>query len=147
VPALAEAPVDVAPPPVTTSGDKPARGDTGGTWRVLGFAGMGVGAALIGTGTFFALSSQSTKDDIEAGSNEGRVWDADRQAAYDDGESQATLANVFFVSGAVVLAAGVVLAVYGYSQKNDTGKLTPKGAPAVAGGTLGPRGGSLAWTF
>lgn len=147
VPGLVDAPIETAPPPPPATGERAPRGDGGGTLRILGFAGMGVGAALIGTGTIFALSSQANKDDIEAGSNQGRVWDAERQSTYEAGESQATLANVFFVSGALVLATGVVLTVFGYTQKNDAGKATPKSAPSFAGGAFGPRGGSVAWTF
>lgn len=147
VPGLEDAPPEQAPRPPTGPAEQPRRGDGGGTLRIVGFASMAVGAGLLGTGTFFALSSQSKKDDIEAGSNEGRQWDAERQAAYEDGESQATLANVFLISGGVVLATGAVLTVFGYTQKNDTGKATRKSAPSFAGGALGPRGGSLAWTF
>jgi hypothetical protein len=145
VPGLEDAPAEAPASPVIPRERPPE--DTGGTWRIVGFSGIAVGAGLLGAGTFFALSSQSKKDDIEAGSNEGRQWDRGRQAAYEDGESQATLANVFFVSGAVVLATGVVLTVFGYTKKNDTGKATPKGAPSFASGVFGPRGGSLAWTF
>lgn len=147
VPGLEDAPDDPPPaPPVTGPVDTRHRGD-GSTLRLVGFIGMGVGAALLGTGTFFALSSQSKKDDIEAGANEGRTWDADRQAMYEDGESQAALANIFLISGGVVLATGVVLTVFGYTQKDDRGHAPQKSGPAFAGGSSTPRSGSFAWTF
>ena len=148
IPALLEGAPDAKPDaPVTgPGGDKP-KGDGGGTLRIVGFIGMGVGAALLGTGGFFALSSQSKKDDIESAASAGEPWNADRQSTFDDGESQATLANVFFISGGVVLAAGAVLTVFGYSQKNDTGKAPTRGGPAFAGASIGPKGGAFAWTF
>jgi hypothetical protein len=145
VPGLQDAPADAQPDPAG-GGEKP-KGDSGGTLRVVGFIGMGVGAALLGTGGFFALSSQSKQDDIESAAGAGEAWNAERQTAFDDGESQATLANVFFISGGVVLAAGAVLTVLGYSQKNDTGKAPTKGGPAFAGASIGPKGGAFAWTF
>lgn len=149
VPGLESAPVEPAPAPspATSPSAPPPRGDGGGVWRVIGFSGMAAGAGLLGAGTFFALSSQSKKEAIETGANEGRQWDADRQSAYEDGESQATLANVFFVTGGVVFATGVVLTVFGYTQKNETGKAPSKSAPSFAGGGFGPRGGALSWTF
>ena len=146
IPGLQDAPPDAQPEPVGGGGEKP-KGDGGGTLRVVGFIGMGVGVALLGTGGFFALSSQSKKDDIESAAGAGEPWSADRQSTFEDGESQATLANVFFISGGVVLAAGAVLTVLGYSQKNDTGKAPMKGGPSFAGASIGPRGGGLAWTF
>lgn len=145
VPGLQDAPADAQPDP-SAGGEKP-KGDGGGTLRVVGFIGMGVGAALLGAGGFFALSSQSKKDDIESAAGAGEAWSAERQTTFEDGESQATLANVFFISGGVVLATGAVLTVLGYSQKNDTGKAPQKGGPAFAGARVGPRGGAFAWTF
>jgi hypothetical protein len=145
VPGLLDSAQERTPDPSGGS-DKP-KGDGGGTLRVVGFIGMGVGAALLGTGGFFALSSQSKQDDIEAAASSGEPWSPERQSTFDDGDSQATLANVFFISGGVVLAAGAVLTVLGYSQKNDTGKAPMKSGPAFAGASIGPKGGGLAWTF
>jgi hypothetical protein len=144
IPGLQDAPPDAQPDPV--GGDRP-KGDGGGTLRVVGFIGMGVGAALLGAGAFFGLSSQSNKEDIESAAGAGEAWNAGHQSKFDDGESQATLANVFFISGGVVLATGAVLTVLGYSQKNDTGKAPQKGGPSFAGASFGPRGGTFAWTF
>jgi tetratricopeptide (TPR) repeat protein len=143
IPGLQDAPPDAVPEPTS---EKP-RGDGGGTLRVVGFIGMGVGAALLGAGGFFALSSQSKKDDIESAAGAGEAWSADRQGTFDDGESQATLANVFFISGGAVLATGAVLAVLGYSPKNDSGKAPRRSGPSFAGASLGPRGGTVGWTF
>lgn len=147
IPGLVEGATDEHPFDTAGAGSAKARGDGGGTLRIAGFIGMGVGAALLGTGGFFALSSQSKKDDLESAAGAGETWNAERQATFDDGESQATLANVFFISGGVVLAAGGVLTVLGYSQKNDTGKAPMKGGPAFAGASIGPKGGAFAWTF
>jgi hypothetical protein len=146
IPGLSDAPEEAIPDTAGGGTEKP-KGDGGGTLRIVGFIGMGVGAALLGTGGFFALSSQSKQDDIESAASSGEPWSADRQSTFDDGDSQATLANVFFISGGVVLAAGAVLTVLGYSQKNDTGKLPTKNGPAFAGASIGPKGGGVAWTF
>lgn len=148
VPPLQDAPPDARPSPTPTVIEKPV-GDRGGALRIVGFIGMGVGAALAGTGGYFALSSQSKKDDIESAASQQQAWSADRQTTFDDGESQATLANVFFIAGGAVFATGLVLTIIGYAQKggSDTGKAAPKSAPAFAGMTLGARGGALAWTF
>lgn len=147
VPALSEDAFEVIPNAPPAGGAEKPKGDGGGTLRVVGFIGMGVGAALLGTGGFFALSSQSKKDDIESAATAGEPWNADRQSTFDDGESQATLANVFFISGGVALAAGAVITVLGYSQKNDTGKAPTRGGPTFAGASFGPKGGAFAWTF
>lgn len=147
IPALSESAADAIPDaPAPATPEKP-KGDEGSTLRVVGFIGMGVGAALLGTGGFFALSSQSKKDDIESAATAGEPWSADRQTTYDDGDSQATLANVFFISGGVVLAAGAVITILGYSQKHDTGRAPTRGGPAFAGASFGPKGGAFAWTF
>lgn len=147
IPALSESAADAIPDAPAAGGGDRQKGDGGGTLRIVGFIGMGVGAALLGTGGFFALSSQSKQDDIESAATAGEPWSADRQSTFEDGDSQATLANVFFISGGVVLAAGAVLTVLGYSQKNDTAKAPTRGGPAFAGASIGPKGGGLAWTF
>lgn len=133
VPGLESLPVEAAPPPVTHVEEKPR--DTGGGLRVIGFASMAVGAGLLGAGGWFALDSTSKKDDLEQAAQRGDAWSAERQATYDDGKNAATMANVFFVAGGVVLATGAVLTVLGYAKKND----------AVVG--ISPRGGSVAWSF
>lgn len=147
VPPLEDAPVErrvaqgETPPPA----EPPPSG--GGALRVIGFASIAVGAGLVGTGGFFALSSSSKKDEIEQAATAGEPWSADRQATYDDGESAATLANVFFVTGGVVLATGAVLTVLGYAKKSSTGSAPRPTGPSFAGAGVGPRGGSVAWTF
>jgi hypothetical protein len=93
--------------------------DNGGALRIVGFITMGVGAAAIGAGSYFGLSSSSKQDEIESSIANGQPWSAERQATYDDGESAATLANVLFISGGVALAAGAVLTIIGYSKKNE----------------------------
>lgn len=134
VPGLESMPVEPTPPPVSPVRETPPH-DSGGALRVIGFASMAVGAGLLGAGGYFALDSSSKKDELEQAAGNREAWSADRQATYDDGQSAATLANVFFVAGGVVLATGAVLTVLGYSKKNDT----------VVG--VSPRGGSVAWTF
>jgi hypothetical protein len=108
---------------------------------------MGVGAALLGAGGFFALSSQSKKDDIESAAGPREAGSADPPGPFDHGESQATRAHVLFNSGGAGLATGAVLAVLGYSQKNDSGKAPRRSGPSFAGASLGPRGGTVGWTF
>lgn len=134
VPGLDGLPAPAAPAPVVATSEPKPR-DSGGALRVIGFASMAVGAGLLGAGGYFALDSSSKKDDLEGAAQNGESWSADRQATYDDGRNAATMANVFFVAGGVVLATGAVLTVLGYSKKGDT----------VVGIT--PRGGSVAWAF
>lgn len=145
VPALEDAPVEVAPGPQAPVDMGPR--DNGKTLRVVGFATMGVGAVLFGAGSFFALDSSSKKDELEAAARSGEPWSADRQATFDDGESAATMANVMFISGGVALATGAVLTVLGYMKKSERPEATRSSGPAFAGGALGPRGGRLSWTF
>jgi hypothetical protein len=119
LPLLEDAPNEpmTAPPPAeTTSGG----GGSGGTLRVVGIGTLILGVGLIGTGTVFALSSSSKRDELEEHARSGGSWGPDQSTKFDDGESAATIANVLFVSGAVALVAGGVLTVLGFTAKKPS---------------------------
>ena len=144
IPALEDAPAEHAG---AVTPVQPQTHDSGGTLRVIGFTTMAVGAVALGVGGYFAYDSASKKDDLEQAARNGEPWSADRQTTYDDGKSAATLANVFFIAGGAVLVTGAVLTVLGYSKKSETDTAAHAKGPAFAGASVGPRGGSLAWTF
>ena len=142
VPQLDDAPPD--PAPVAASASTDASSSGGGTLRVVGFATMAVGVALAGAGGYFALDASSKQDDLEQAARSREAWNADRQATFEGGESSATMANVFFVSGGVALATGAVLTILGYVKKSEASTAARRSAPAFA---ITSRGGSLRWAF
>ena len=110
LPPLADQPrsqASVEPSPGSTRG--------GGALRVIGIGTAVIGAGLIGTGAVFALSSSSKSDELEAHARNGGAWGPDQSATFDDGKSAATVANVLFVTGAIVLVGGGVLTVLGFT--------------------------------
>jgi hypothetical protein len=132
LPALEAAPPmpgDLPPTPAPSEG-----GGSGGgsTLRIIGIGTAILGAGLIGTGAVFAASSSSKKDDLESHARAGGAWGPEQSATFDDGESAATLANVFFVTGAVVLVTGGVLTVLGFTSKKS-GSSTASAMPTMGG--------------
>lgn len=115
VPDLADAPVE-APKTQTTTIE-----DNGKALRIIGIGSAIVGAGLLVTGGIFASSASSKENELnELAGQPNATWDPDRQTTYDDGESAATLASVFLISGGVLLAAGGVMTVLGFAAKKST---------------------------
>ncbi len=138
---LDETPAPVAPAPVTTpapaaapSAPPEATDNPGGTQRMLGLVGMGVGVVGLGVGSVFGILAKSALD----GSNNGPCNSSDKcnsagLADRQDASNKATLSTVFFVVGGVIGAAGVVVYLTAPHAPTATGlTLTP--APMAGGG-------------
>jgi len=97
---VAEEPQPQPPPPASSS-----------SLFVAGLIAGGAGLVVTGIGTGFALSAQQKEDDLETLSASRGTWSPQYQKTYDDGSSAATTATVLFVTGGLLLAVGVTLAI------------------------------------
>ena len=130
--ALAPAPISGAPEATESAGQHSDR-----PWPVLFVAGLataGVGAVLLGGGVYAGLHSQSLANQVSQVSAQHGTWTAQDQSDYDSGKASATAANGLYITGAVALAAGGVLAWLGW----------PKTHATTAAVMPGPSGASIA---
>lgn len=87
---------------------------------------IGVGAAAIGAGVLFGVTARGAHDDAVAA-----VSGVDAQKRQDDAHRDATIANVAFIAGGVVLAAGIAWEIYEHRHRDaPTTALRAKIAPA-----------------
>lgn len=113
----------------------------GGAWRrPLGGALLGAGAVAAGIGVAFGVLSSGARAQVTGATrdDEGRVTSlTQRQAAELEAQSrsQATVANVLFVSGGVLAAAGVVFIVIG-PDAAPVASLTPAAGGVVLSGSF-----------
>jgi tetratricopeptide (TPR) repeat protein len=80
---------------------------------IAGLVLVGVGAAGVGTGGYFAWRRASDAARIEALRGDHGTWDARAQATWDDGVASSAAANALFVGGAALAVGGTILAVVG----------------------------------
>lgn len=100
----------VKPPPEQRAiSEKPTEHGGWSTLKIGGVATAGVG--VIGIGTSFVLGALAKSKDDEAAQfcNGDRCTDARALSLTDDASGLATGANVMFVTGAVLLAGGIVM--------------------------------------
>jgi hypothetical protein len=119
--------------------------------RMGGMGAAGVGVAVLGGGVARRLLSQSTETEARDDCFDD-ICAEDTEADFDKAKSQAKIANILFITGGVLAAAGVTLIVIGStsSSSGETAllqsrrhhkpspfslKLTPM-AQAGAGGVL-----------
>jgi serine/threonine-protein kinase len=129
------APAPVTPPPAAPAPTPPDQSDNpGGTQRILGLVGMGVGIVGLGVGSVFGILAKSALDGSNSGPcNASDKCDAAGLADRQDASNKATLSTVFFVGGGIIGAAGVVVYLTAPRAPAATGlTLTP--APMVGGG-------------
>ena len=94
--------------------------------RTVGFVTAGVGALLVGGGTYAGLRSASLAKEISQVSARQGAWTPQYQSDYQSGKSFATVANVLYVSGAALLATGIAFTVFGWPRTVPAvGLLTP----------------------
>jgi hypothetical protein len=124
-------PAPTAPPPSSSPPDEAP----GRTPRVLGWVGLGTGAAAFGAGVVLGVNALSARDEFEAS---GRL-DVE---AHDRAASLRMWTNVVWVGAGVLGAAGVVLLVTAPSgeAKAATG---PGGSSVRSAVRVGP--GSVGW--
>lgn len=79
----------------------------------LPYVVAGAGIASLGAGAFFGLQANSRRSDADAAPSQRKAAETFR-----DAESAASAANVFFVVGGVLTAAGVTWVVLDTTSKN-----------------------------
>jgi hypothetical protein len=99
------------------------------TLRVVGVGVAGVGLAALGAGAILGSNANGAKDAYDA---------APTRAAYDHASSLQTWTNVALVSGALLVAGGVVLVVLPINSEKSEGRVKVGAAPGgvVVGGTF-----------
>lgn len=80
-------------------------------WRTVGWAGVGLGALGIGIGSAFGLMASSDKSD--AACDSAGYCESDALAS---ARSNATVANVGFIAGGALLAAGLAVVLFAPSK-------------------------------
>lgn len=105
----ADAPLPIEPaPPVEPA---PARDDASGErpWqKPVALGAGGLGAVALGVGAAFGLAASASWSDAQPACP-GNVCSEEGRARWDDARGQATASTAFFVTGAVLVAAGAVL--------------------------------------
>jgi hypothetical protein len=103
----------------------------GRVWTWVALAG---GVALTGAGTAFGLLAQDTQSQFDDGARALTLDLAELESLQDEGETQAMLANVFFIAGGAALAAAVVLFFV-----EESGVVVDSGAGRNPGVSVVPR--------
>jgi hypothetical protein len=91
-----------------------------GGMKIAGFALAGTGAAALVAGGLFGLQAKGMEKDAQEA-----VSASEAQSKYNDAKSKATLANITFVAGGVLAAAGIVLAVLPSGASADSASQAP----------------------
>ena len=104
------------------------------TFKVVGVGLAGVGLAGVGAGALLGLSANDAKDAYNA---------APSRPGFDHADSLQTLTNAAFITGAVLLAAGIVLVVVPIGERDARHGFVPA---TVKVGAM-PGGVALGGTF
>jgi len=122
------APVAPTPPPA------PASSSSSGAWRTTGWVLGGLGVVGLGVGAVFGIVSMNDKSSAHCDAN--NFCDP---GPLDSGRSAATGADVGFMAGGAMLAAGLVLVLLAPSGSDATGSLhvTPLVGTGSAGASIG----------
>ncbi len=114
-------------------GDSPKK--SGGS-KTLAYVALGVGVVGVGVGAFMGLQAKSTKSELDSKCKNGVCGD-DQQDLYDKGKTQAGIATVGFIVGAVGIGAGTVLLLTGgkseVESKAGARRVTPYVGPRQVG--------------
>ncbi|HEY3448418.1 MAG TPA: hypothetical protein VGK67_18830 [Myxococcales bacterium] len=86
--------------------DRQSEGGSGKVLSIAGYSAIGVGVVGVGLGAFFGVQAKSQRD--QASSDPSA---AGAKTSLNSAQSSATLANVCYIAGGVVAAAGIALAV------------------------------------
>ena len=134
------APIDEAPAAVTQQ-----TGGGGKTWRIVGFTGLGLGAAVLGTGVYFMTDAGATSDYLDSncfdsgGATYCRYSRATMNSKVDAGKSSMTMANVFMGVGAGVMTASTAVLIFMWNHGADdappaaAAQIVPSFAPGYGG--------------
>lgn len=120
------------PPPPPTS-------DPGGSLKLAGMIGGGVGLVTLGLGFYFGVRAKTINDDIEdQGPNE--PWPNNIREYMDEGQRYEYMQVAFLVVGGALLVGGTVAYVVG------RGKTTEAHQQMVIAPTLTPDGGGISFS-
>jgi tetratricopeptide (TPR) repeat protein len=114
------------PPPARAPGPPPHTA----LWPA-GWATLGAGVVAAGVGIGFGVASTSAEEDHKAATT-----GAEKKRTADDAESAATMANVMYATGGVLVAAGVTMLIIDARRE-------PTGHPTAA---VTPEGAFVGWT-
>jgi hypothetical protein len=109
------------------------------TWqKPLALIVGGVGIVGLGVGAYFSARAISKTNELDKACPDTSCADPSHKTLQDEAHSAATAANVFVISGAVLLAGGVVL--YLTSPSSEAMHVAVRGGGGMArvelGGTL-----------
>jgi hypothetical protein len=82
------------------------------TGRVVGFTGIGLGAAAIGVGSVFAIQAKSSWDDVGSHCDSAAACDPEGLKINSDARDKGNVATVLIVAGLVVAAAGAACLLF-----------------------------------
>lgn len=134
---LAEMAPPVTPPPVaiTEPVAAPVARGGGSSQKTWGWITLGAGVAIAGAGAIFGVQAQGSADDFDASTDL-----AEKQAARDDGQSQALTADVLYGVGGAAVLTGIILLVTAPDDAATAWRLGPtgdgRGAALWLGGAL-----------
>lgn len=133
-------PEATATAPAAATQPSPAEADAGGgpsTLRLAGYITTGVGVLTLGGGAVLGALSQSKESKAQE-SCIGDVCQESAQTEFDSASNMASTANILFISGGVLTAAGVTLIVVGGEKNGEkdmsTAHLALSPAPVFGGG-------------
>jgi hypothetical protein len=133
-PVVVEKPIVQAPPPPPPPPPPSHK---------LEYAGGGIaaaGAIVFGIGVYYGLQAKDLSDKI-TNHPAGTPWPENIKQMESDGESDQSKQIVFMVGGGVLIAGGVVLAIYGHSHSasSEHVSVVPVASPTSLGFVLGRR--------
>lgn len=139
-------PPSAAPVPAPAPSQAPAEVDTGkkmSPLRLTGFITAGVGVAALGGGVITGMLSQNQEKSAQDSCIEDTCPEA-TESDFDSAASMATVANVLFIAGGVLTAAGVTLVIVGGNKSKESAIRSMSPAPKLALAPLvAPSGGGL----
>jgi tetratricopeptide (TPR) repeat protein len=98
----------------------------------IGWASLGAGVVAAGVGIGFGIASSNAEEDHKAATT-----GAEKKRTADDAESAATMANVMYATGGVLVAAGVTMLIIDARRGPEA-----KGAPTAV---VTPEGAFVGW--
>jgi PEGA domain len=113
-------------------------------WRIAGYSGLGVGAAVVGTGVYFLMAAKGTSDDLNGG-----CWDdtglgkticsyseSSMRGMVSDGESQMTMAGALIGTGVglMALSTTAIILFWNDPEAPATSSAMPTIVPTLAPG-------------
>lgn len=132
----------VASPPVA-KGDDGAGPRPGGTRKLLGLIGAGVGLATVATGAYFSSVASDKSGELEQACASGCTFDDPVLQALDrDGKAAASSATTLYVAGGATVLAGASIYLWGALVARDDRSSRVALVPQRGGLAV-----SAAWSF